>query len=85
MERRSLPTARGRRFSFRVPLLFCAARWPARMFSTARELRNFATLLLARHKAISWKFCRASLPAKSLLTHPQTATLQANAYRGVQQ
>ncbi len=46
MERLSLPTASGRRFSFRVPLSLCAARWPVRMFSTARESRNFATLTL---------------------------------------
>ncbi len=46
MERRSLPTAAGRRFSFRAPLWFCAVRWPARMFSTAGASRNFVILTL---------------------------------------
>ncbi len=67
--------------SFRAPLLSCAARWPVRMFSTARELRNFATSPLARHKAISSKFCRAFLPARSLWTIPLTATSPASASR----
>src|ERR1035438_2532113 len=81
MERLSLPTARGKRYSFRAPQWLCAARWPVCTFSTARELHNFATSHLALNKAISSKFCRVSLRVKSWLTRRPTATWWVSALR----